>query len=807
MKIPVRLYTLVRSHLNINSSPTNGTVSISKELSALQISEPIMQLEESSIKSEGHALIKAEETESLKKEEVNEKILSSKVEQENIGKKDGHDRPESAKTATEINLREFLIDIEDFDEALHVLNMKGEKYGVQFKKGNIQYHDDLISKKNPKNPDISNNIDNSDPPPNTQNPPKVPKYKSIICVHFKRNSTKKNQDIPSSLEKKKAKKDKGCSCIYRFKFDKKGNFDGLISFEENHSGHEFKIKKEELTTEMKKDIECFEKTSKVADIKSFLDNKYKVDLSYRKVHSEFRKIFPLLGPQDAKYLIKWCEEHDYEVIDEIDDKLKYYTKLLIVSKLMKSHYESYGDILIIDSTYRVNKYKLPYVILSGFTHKGRNCIFGIGVVNNETQDTFRWLLKEFFDYHKTTPKIIVSDHDLALETVIDTDYQNVLHILCQWHIKQSFIKNFTYLSTMNLGAIKEQILDLIWIENSEIFNENYEALISKLKGKNLYKSINYLESMHTIKHKWAQSYLPWRFTGGIHTTSRAESINSLIKKFVNSNCEVSDLIRFLISFEKKFICETSNIKDLNKSSRAKETEVLKESTRDNYRKHPIILELEGILYETPLELHLEQFAFSANYTLRLIENNFSSNNSVYQAQSIKAKNEQTYRKVTMENDKYFCDCESYIRYGLICRHVFALASINQDKNLGRMNIHKRWLAPSPIFKNLDYFSFETPKVLDYLANQDTCLEGKEEELRKEGEEEKDKLAINQGGVHEEEKETLASTKVKYSRVRKPNRNEEEKTLGPTFKMNKKSRGAPKKEQRPKGPVERKNNKS
>ena len=89
---------------------------------------------------------------------------------------------------------------------------------------------------------------------------------------------------------------------------------------------------------------------------------------------------------------------------------------------MLAHYKAYGDVILIDSTYRVNKYKLPIVLFSGFTHKGRNCLFGFGIINNETEETYRWLFSKFFQVYKNFPSVIVSDHDPAIETIMDSTY-------------------------------------------------------------------------------------------------------------------------------------------------------------------------------------------------------------------------------------------------------------------------------------------------------------------------------------------------------------------------------------------------
>ena len=50
-----------------------------------------------------------------------------------------------------------------------------------------------------------------------------------------------------------------------------------------------------------------------------LENQFKVDLNYSAVSDEYRKAFPLLGPEDAQNFLLWCQEHNFEVAKHIDE--------------------------------------------------------------------------------------------------------------------------------------------------------------------------------------------------------------------------------------------------------------------------------------------------------------------------------------------------------------------------------------------------------------------------------------------------------------------------------------------------------
>ena len=63
------------------------------------------------------------------------------------------------------------------------------------------------------------------------------------------------------------------------------------------------------------------------------------------MYAHFRKIFPLLGPQEASIFIKLCEENEFQV-DKCMDEINRITKLFICTNLMKAHYKVYNDAVL-----------------------------------------------------------------------------------------------------------------------------------------------------------------------------------------------------------------------------------------------------------------------------------------------------------------------------------------------------------------------------------------------------------------------------------------------------------------------------
>jgi zinc finger SWIM domain-containing protein 3 len=57
----------------------------------------------------------------------------------------------------------------------------------------------------------------------------------------------------------------------------------------------------------------------------------------------------------------------------------------------RMNYQSFGDV-VFDSTYRMNRYKMPFVPFVGMNQHRSTTVFGCGIVSDEHVESFIWLL-------------------------------------------------------------------------------------------------------------------------------------------------------------------------------------------------------------------------------------------------------------------------------------------------------------------------------------------------------------------------------------------------------------------------------
>ncbi|KAF1876592.1 hypothetical protein Lal_00021150 [Lupinus albus] len=80
------------------------------------------------------------------------------------------------------------------------------------------------------------------------------------------------------------------------------------------------------------------------------------------------------------------------------------------------YYSIFGDVLAFDATYGRNKYKFPVVIFSGVNHHKQTTVFAAGIVSNETEETYVWLLGNFLEaMNGKHPKCVITDVFITYE--------------------------------------------------------------------------------------------------------------------------------------------------------------------------------------------------------------------------------------------------------------------------------------------------------------------------------------------------------------------------------------------------------
>jgi len=500
-------------------------------------------------------------------------------------------------------------------------------------------------------------------------------YFSLYCKCKLRNKKKFDEKENDSENELVESKKFPCEPFYIFKFNNLTNKFYLNTYVQEHN-HQGEVEKN-LTPQMMNEIQYFKKTRPVIDIVHYFEAKYRCSLDYHQVYHEFKKTKPIFGKNDCTNFYQYLQSKASFIGRNPIENDQSLTKLIFLTETMKRNYELYGDIIMMDSTYNTNLYRIPLVVLTGIRKDGKNVLFGLVLVNNETYETYKWILEHFFRANNNQyPRLIVTDGDTAMYKAL-SEYKEVpiIHLLCQWHVKRNMNRRFKFLKTNQIedyNKILSLVKEMDPIKWEKTFQEIEEMLKLKSQPNNTYeKALKYLTEIKKEKEKWASAYRPLIFTGGVHTTSRAEAMNSLIKKYCSKTTEISALIDFIEDIEKNSSLVKKKIEKINDDD-------------------PLIKSLAGKLGEVIYNHHRKQFGESVHYTAKIIEEELEKTTyTVLRDNTTEEEIIREGRTVVWKPNEIDCSCKKYFVTGIICRHLFVVSKLRQNKDLSKF-IHQRW---------------------------------------------------------------------------------------------------------------------
>ena len=102
---------------------------------------------------------------------------------------------------------------------------------------------------------------------------------------------------------------------------------------------------------------------------------------------------------------------------------------------MKLDYEYFGDVVCFDTTYKKIKEGRPFALFVGVNHHKQTIMFSAALLYDETFETFMWLFASFQKaMFGKKPQTILIDQDVAMAKALASQWLEIHHHLCVWHI-------------------------------------------------------------------------------------------------------------------------------------------------------------------------------------------------------------------------------------------------------------------------------------------------------------------------------------------------------------------------------------
>ncbi|KAL6510985.1 Protein FAR1-RELATED SEQUENCE 5 [Orobanche gracilis] len=359
---------------------------------------------------------------------------------------------------------------------------------------------------------------------------------------------------------------------------------------------------------------------------------------------------------------------------------KYMGNVFWADPKSRSDYSHFGDTVTFDTTYRSNRYRLPFVPFTGLNHHGQPVLFGCAFLINESEPSFVWLFKTWLAAMSgRSPLSVTTEHDSVISSAIMQVFPNARHRFCKWHIfKQCQEKLSNVLLEHPLfEAALHKCVNLS--ETGEEFESCWHSLVDKYDLGD-YK---WIQAIYDDRRQWVPVYLRNAFFAEMSITQRSDSMNSYFDGYINAS---TNLNQFFKLYEKAL--ESRHEKEVKADYETMNTPpILK--TPSPMEKQASVFYTRKIFTRFQEEL-VSTLTFMASKVDDDDNNDDDGDITTYQVSKFGEIHRAYHVRFNVFEMKASCSCQMFEFSGLLCRHVLAVFRVTNVLTLPSHYILKRW---------------------------------------------------------------------------------------------------------------------
>ena len=110
-----------------------------------------------------------------------------------------------------------------------------------------------------------------------------------------------------------------------------------------------------------------------------------------------------------------------------------------------SYLKAYPDVLLLDCTYKTNKYKMPLLDIIGVDACQRSFCIAFAFLSGEAELDYSWALEHLSAMYRTCkarlPSVVLTDRCLACINAVAIHFPSAHSILCLWHANKAVLQH------------------------------------------------------------------------------------------------------------------------------------------------------------------------------------------------------------------------------------------------------------------------------------------------------------------------------------------------------------------------------
>ncbi|XP_061344477.1 protein FAR1-RELATED SEQUENCE 3-like isoform X2 [Gastrolobium bilobum] len=338
----------------------------------------------------------------------------------------------------------------------------------------------------------------------------------------------------------------------------------------------------------------------------------------------------------------------------------------------RTAYSHFGDAVHLDTTYRVNQYRVPFAPFTGVNHHGQLLLFGCALLLDDSEASFLWLFKTFLTaMNDRQPVSIITDQDRAIQTAVSQVFPQTRHCISRWHVLREGQEKLAHVCLAHPNFQVELYNCINLTETIEEFESSWNSILDKYE----LRRNDWLQSLYNARAHWVPAYFRDSFFAAISPNQGFDG--SFFDGYVNQQ---TTLPLFFRQYERAL--ESWIEKEIEADFETIcTTPVLK--TPSPMEKQAANLYTRKIFSKFQEEL-VETFVYTANR----IEGDGA--NSTFRV--AKFEDVQKAYIVTLNHSELRanCSCQMFEYSGILCRHVLTVFTVTNVLTLPSHYILKRW---------------------------------------------------------------------------------------------------------------------
>ncbi|WOK94403.1 protein FAR1-RELATED SEQUENCE 5-like isoform X2 [Canna indica] len=378
---------------------------------------------------------------------------------------------------------------------------------------------------------------------------------------------------------------------------------------------------------------------------------------------------------DAEAILKYLQSMQltdpsffYAIQIDEDDKL---TNFFWADAKSISDFNYFGDVVCLDTTYRVNGYGRPFAPFLGVNHHKQIVIFGAALLYDETLESFRWLFETFkIAMHGKQPKTILTDQSFSVSNALKAVWPGTSHRICVWQIYQQAVKHLNNVFQASKTFAKDFGKCIYDYEDEEEFLPAWHTMIEKYD----LRTDEWLAKLFEDREQWALAYGRETLCADMKNTLQNENF-SLLKKFLNPQLD-------LLSFFKHY-------KRVVDDHRYAELQADFHASQSIPRIPPSKMLKQAATLYTPAVFEMFRREFEVFMDSMLFRCGEVGTISEYKI-TVGENPKEYLVRLDSTDCSIACSCKKFEFVGIQCGHVLKVLDVRNIKELPERYFLKRW---------------------------------------------------------------------------------------------------------------------